>query len=53
MPAAANEEKPAYTDIDLTDTLRGLGVAEDTIKLLDEEDGNERDVCSGTCGRSR
>ncbi len=37
--AAANEEKPAYTDIDLTDTLRGLGVAEDTIKLLDEEMG--------------
>jgi hypothetical protein len=37
--AAANEEKPAYTDINLTDTLRGLGVAEDTIKLLDEEMG--------------
>ena len=37
--AAANQEKPAYTEIDLTDTLRGLGVAEDTIKLLDEEMG--------------
>jgi hypothetical protein len=37
--AAASEEKPAYTEIDLTDTLRGLGVAEDTIKLLDEEMG--------------
>jgi len=37
--AAANEEKPAYTDIDLTDTLRGLGVSEDTITLLDEEMG--------------
>ena len=37
--AAASEEKPGYTDIDLTDTLRGLGVAEDTIKLLDEEMG--------------
>ena len=39
--AAANEEKPAYTEIDLTDTLRGLGVAEDTIKLLDEEMGTD------------
>jgi hypothetical protein len=39
--AAANEEKPAYTDIDLTDTLRDLGVAEDTIKLLDEEMGTD------------
>jgi hypothetical protein len=37
--AEANEEKPVYTEIDLTDTLRGLGVAEDTIKLLDEEMG--------------
>jgi hypothetical protein len=37
--AAANEEKPAYKEINLTDTLRGLGVAEDTIKLLDEEMG--------------
>lgn len=36
---AANQEKPAYTEIDLTDTLRGLGVAEDTITLLDEELG--------------
>ena len=36
---AANQEKPAYTEIDLTDTLRGLGVAEDTITLLDEEMG--------------
>jgi hypothetical protein len=39
--AAANEEKPAYLKIDLTDTLRGLGVAEDTIKLLDEEMGRD------------
>ena len=37
--AAASEEKPGYTEIDLTETLRGLGVAEDTIKLLDEEMG--------------
>jgi hypothetical protein len=37
--AAASQEKPAYTDIDLTDTLRGLGVAENTIQLLDEEMG--------------
>jgi hypothetical protein len=39
--AAASEEKPGYTDIDLTDTLRGLGVAEDTITLLDEEMGTD------------
>jgi hypothetical protein len=39
--AAANLEKPAYTEIDLTDTLRGLGVAEDTINLLDEEMGRD------------
>ena len=39
--AAANEEKPTYTDIDLTDTLRDLGVAEDTIKLLDQEMGTD------------
>ncbi len=39
--AAANDEKPAYTDIDLADTLRGLGVAEDTIKLLAEEMGTD------------
>jgi hypothetical protein len=39
--AAANEEKPSYVEIDLTETLRGLGVAEDTIKLLDEEMGTD------------
>ena len=39
--AAASLEKPGYTDIDLTETLRGLGVAEDTIKLLDEEMGRD------------
>ncbi len=39
--AAANEEKPAFLEIDLTDTLRGLGVAEDTIKLLDQELGRD------------
>jgi hypothetical protein len=39
--ALASEEKPGYTEIDLTDTLRGLGVAEDTIKLLDEEMGTD------------
>ena len=37
--AAANEEKPPYTEIDLTDTLLGLGIAEDTIRLLDREIG--------------
>jgi hypothetical protein len=37
--AAAKEEQPAYTAIDLTETLRGLGVAEDTIHLLDDEMG--------------
>jgi len=39
--SAANEEKPGYTEIHLTETLRGLGVAEDTIKLLDEEMGKD------------
>jgi hypothetical protein len=39
--AAANEEKPGYTEIDLTETLRGLGVAENTITLLDEEMGTD------------
>ena len=39
--AEANEEQPVYTEIDLTDTLRGLGVAEDTIKLLDQEMGKD------------
>jgi hypothetical protein len=37
--AAANEEKPPYTEIDLTYTLLGLGIAEDTIRLLDREIG--------------
>jgi hypothetical protein len=37
--AAANEDEPPYTEIDLTDTLVGLGIAEDTIRLLDREIG--------------
>ena len=37
--AAANEEKPAYTEIDLADTLAGLGVAEDTKNLLNDRIG--------------
>ncbi len=39
--AEANEEQPVYTEIDLTETLRGLGVAEDTIQLLDQEMGRD------------
>ena len=37
--AAANEEQPAFTEIDLTDTLRSLGIAEATIKLLYDQVG--------------
>jgi hypothetical protein len=37
--AAANEEQPPFTEIDLTDTLRGLGIAEATIKLLHHQVG--------------
>jgi hypothetical protein len=36
---AANEEQPTFTEIDLTDTLRGLGIAEATIKLLHHQVG--------------
>lgn len=37
--AAANEEQPPFTEIDLTDTLRGLGIAEATIRLLHHQVG--------------
>jgi hypothetical protein len=37
--AAANEEQPPFTEIDLTDTLRGLGIAEKTIELLHHQVG--------------
>jgi hypothetical protein len=37
--AAANEERPPCTEIDLSDTLRGLGIAEATIKLLHHQVG--------------
>ena len=37
--AAANEEQPPFTEIDLTDTLRELGIAEATIKLLHHQVG--------------
>jgi hypothetical protein len=37
--AAANDEQPCFTEIDLTDTLRGLGIAEATIKLLHHQVG--------------
>ena len=37
--AAANEEQPGFTEIDLTDTLRGLGIAEATIQLLHHQVG--------------
>jgi hypothetical protein len=36
---AANEEQPPFTEIDLTDTLRGRGIAEATIKLLHHQVG--------------
>jgi hypothetical protein len=39
--AEANEEQPVYTEIDLTETLRGLGVAEDTIQLLQQDMGKD------------
>jgi hypothetical protein len=37
--AAANEEQPGFTEIDLTDTLRGLGIAEATVQLLHHQVG--------------
>ena len=37
--AAANEEQPPFTEVDLTDTLRGLGIAEKTIELLHHQVG--------------
>jgi hypothetical protein len=37
--AAASEEQPPYTEIDLTETLRELGVAEDTVQFLDRDVG--------------
>jgi hypothetical protein len=37
--AAANDEQPCFTEIDLTDTLRELGIAEATIKLLHHQVG--------------
>lgn len=37
--AVANEEQPPFAEIDLTDTLRGLGIAEATIQLLHHQVG--------------
>jgi hypothetical protein len=37
--AAANQEQPPFTEVDLTDTLRELGIAEATIKLLHNQVG--------------
>jgi hypothetical protein len=37
--AIANEEQPPFTEIDLTDTLRGLRTAEATIRLLHHQLG--------------
>ncbi len=37
--SAAYGENPTYTEIDLVDTASGLGVAEDTIRLLDRDIG--------------
>jgi hypothetical protein len=39
--AAANEEQPPFTEIDLTATLRELGIAEATIKLLHHQVGSK------------
>lgn len=36
---AAQQEKPAFTEVDLADTLAAIGVAEDTIKLLEDRMG--------------
>ncbi|HET6216168.1 MAG TPA: hypothetical protein VFE27_04055 [Acidobacteriaceae bacterium] len=37
--AIAGGENPPYTEIDLTDTLVGFGMPDDTIRLLDREVG--------------
>jgi hypothetical protein len=37
--AAANDEQPSFTEIDLTDTLRQMGIAEATITLLHHQVG--------------
>ena len=37
--AAANEEQPPFTEVDLTDTLRRQGIAEATIELLHHQVG--------------
>ena len=39
--AAANEEQPPFTEIDLTDTLRERGIAEATVKLLHHQVGSK------------
>jgi hypothetical protein len=39
--AAANEEQPPFAEIDLTDTLRELGIAEATVKLLHHQVGSK------------
>jgi hypothetical protein len=51
--AVADEEYPPYTEFDLTETLRQLGIGEDTVQLLNREVGkdgifvlvNARDRC--------
>ena len=37
--ATANAEQPPFTEVDLTETLRGLGIAEATIQLLHHQVG--------------
>ena len=37
--AAVASQQPPFTEIDLTDTLRGLGIAEKTIELLHHQVG--------------
>ena len=37
--AAAKREEPPFTEVDLVDSLAGMGVARDTIKLLEDRMG--------------
>jgi hypothetical protein len=39
--ASASEEDPPYTEIDLVESLGGMGVARDTIKLLEDRMGSD------------
>ena len=39
--AAINKEKPAFTELDLSDTLGSVGVAKETIKILEDRMGRD------------